>query len=408
MKIINGGICAPNGFLASATEANIKYKNRTDMAMIFSKVPAISAGVYTTNLVKAAPVLWDRKITDSETYVNAIVINSGIANACTKDEGMEYCKQSAKKAASELGSEENSILLASTGVIGMQLPIERICTGIELLSNSLEQSEKAANEAAKAIMTTDTVSKEIAIEFEISGKTVRMGAMCKGSGMIHPNMCTMLGFITTDVNISKELLLKALREDVVDTFNMVSVDGDTSTNDSLIILANGLAENEKIVDENSEDYKVFKSNLNFVTTTLSKMIAGDGEGATALFEVVVEGAKTKETARTLAKSVVTSSLTKAAIFGHDANWGRILCALGYSGEKFDPDNMELYFESENGKILIYKDGVSVGFDEEKASKILSAKEVRALVKLNMGDFSATAWGCDLTFDYVKINADYRS
>ena len=408
MKIINGGICAPKGFFASATEANIKYKNRTDMAMIFSKVPAISAGVYTTNLVKAAPVLWDRKITDSEVDVNAIVINSGIANACTKDEGMEYCKQSAKKAASELGAEENSILLASTGVIGMQLPIERICKGIESLSNSLEQSEKAANEAAKAIMTTDTVSKEIAIEFEISGKTVRMGAMCKGSGMIHPNMCTMLGFITTDVNISKELLLKALRDDVVDTFNMVSVDGDTSTNDSLIILANGLADNEKIVNESSEEYKVFKSNLNFVTTALSKMIAGDGEGATALFEVVVEGAKTKETARTLAKSVVTSSLTKAAIFGHDANWGRILCALGYSGEKFDPDNMELYFESENGKILIYKDGVSVGFDEEKATKILSAKEVRALVKLNMGDFSATAWGCDLTFDYVKINADYRS
>ena len=408
MNIINGGICAPKGFFASATEANIKYKNRTDMAMIFSKVPAISAGTYTTNLVKAAPVLWDRKITDSETYVNAIVINSGIANACTKDEGMECCKQSAKKAASELGVEENSILVASTGVIGMQLPIEKICAGIESLSNSLEQSEKAANEAAKAVMTTDTVSKEIAIEFEISGKTVKMGAMCKGSGMIHPNMCTMLGFITTDVNISKELLLKALREDVVDTFNMVSVDGDTSTNDSLIILANGLADNEKIIDESSEEYKVFKSNLNFVTTALSKMIAGDGEGATALFEVVVEGAKTKETARTLAKSVVTSSLTKAAIFGHDANWGRILCALGYSGEKFDPDNMELYFESENGKILIYKNGVSVGFDEEKATKILSAKEVRALVKLNMGDFSATAWGCDLTFDYVKINADYRS
>lgn len=408
MKIIKGGICAPKGFLASATEANIKYKNRTDMAMIFSKVPAISAGTYTTNLVKAAPVLWDRKITDSETYVNAIVINSGIANACTKDEGMEYCKQSAKKAASKLGVEENSILLASTGVIGMQLPIDKICIGIESLSNSLEQSEKAANEAAKAIMTTDTVSKEVAIEFEISGKTVKMGAMCKGSGMIHPNMCTMLGFITTDVNISKELLLKALRDDVVDTFNMVSVDGDTSTNDSLIILANGLADNEKIACESSEEYKVFKSNLNFITTALSKMIAGDGEGATALFEVVVEGAKTKETARTLAKSVVTSSLTKAAIFGHDANWGRILCALGYSGEKFDPDNMELYFESENGKILIYKDGVSVGFDEEKATKILSAKEVRALVKLNMGDFSATAWGCDLTFDYVKINADYRS
>lgn len=408
MNIINGGICAPKGFLASATQANIKYKNRTDMAMIFSKVPAISAGTYTTNLVKAAPVLWDRNITDSEVEVNAIVINSGIANACTKDEGMEYCKQSANKAAMELLVDENSVLLASTGVIGMQLPIDRICNGIELLSKSLEQSERAANEAAKAIMTTDTVSKEVAIEFEISGKTVKMGGMCKGSGMIHPNMCTMLGFITTDINISKELLLKAIRENVVDTFNMVSVDGDTSTNDSLIILANGLAENVKIVDENSDEYKVFKINLNFVTTTLSKMIAGDGEGATALFEVVVDGAKTKETARTLAKSVVTSSLTKAAIFGHDANWGRILCALGYSGEKFDPDNMELYFESENGKILIYKDGVSVGFDEDVATKILSAKEVRALVKLHMGEFSATAWGCDLTFDYVKINEDYRS
>jgi len=408
MNIINGGICAPKGFLASATAANIKYKNRTDMAMIFSKVPAISAGTYTTNIVKAAPVLWDRNITDSEVEVNAIVINSGIANACTKDEGMEYCKQSANKAAMELLVDENSVLLASTGVIGMQLPIDRICNGIESLSKSLEQSKRAANEAAKAIMTTDTVSKEVAIEFEISGKNVKMGGMCKGSGMIHPNMCTMLGFITTDINISKELLLKALREDVVDTFNMVSVDGDTSTNDSLIILANGLAENVKIVDENSDEYKIFKINLNFVTTTLSKMIAGDGEGATALFEVVVDGAKTKETARTLAKSVVTSSLTKAAIFGHDANWGRILCALGYSGEKFDPDNMELYFESENGKILIYKDGVSVGFDEDVATKILSAKEVRALVKLHMGEFSATAWGCDLTFDYVKINADYRS
>lgn len=408
MNIINGGICAPEGFLASATAANIKYKNRMDMAMIFSKVPAISAGTYTTNLVKAAPVIWDRNITDSEAAVNAIVINSGIANACTKDEGMEYCKQSANKAAMELLVDENSVLLASTGVIGMQLPIDRICKGIESLSKSLEQSEKAANEAAKAIMTTDTVSKEVSIEFEINGKTVKMGGMCKGSGMIHPNMCTMLGFITTDINISKELLLKAIREDVVDTFNMVSVDGDTSTNDSLIILANGLAENEKIICENSEGYKIFKSNLNFVTTSLSKMIAGDGEGATALFEVVVEGAKTKETARTLAKSVVTSSLTKAAIYGHDANWGRILCALGYSGEKFDPDDMELYFESENGRILIYKDGVSVGFDEDMATKILSAKEVRAMVKLNMGEFCATAWGCDLTFDYVKINADYRS
>lgn len=408
MKIINGGICAPKGFMASAVQANIKYKNRTDMAMIFSEKPAIAAGVYTTNLIKAAPVLWDKKITDSDNFVNAIIINSGIANACTKDMGMECCKQSAIKAASELGVNENSILIASTGVIGWQLPIDKICKGIEALSKSLEQSERNASEAAMAIMTTDTVSKEITIEFEIGGKIVKMGAMCKGSGMIHPNMCTMLGFITTDINISKELLLKALREDVEDSFNMVSVDGDTSTNDSLIILANGLADNEKITDENSDEYNLFKSNLNYITTSLSKMIAGDGEGATALFEVLVEGAKTKEAARTLAKAVITSSLTKAAIFGHDANWGRVLCALGYSGEKFDPDKMELYFESSKGRILIYKDGLPVDFDEDDAKRILSDDEVRAIVKLYMGEFSATAWGCDLTFDYVKINTDYRS
>ena len=408
MNIINGGICAPKGFMASAVKANIKYKNRNDMAMIFSKTPAIAAGVYTTNLIKAAPVLWDKKITDSDNFVNAIIINSGIANACTKDMGMECCMQSAIKAASELGVNENSILLASTGVIGWQLPIDKICKGIEELSKSLKQSERNAREAAMAIMTTDTVSKEIAIEFEIGGKIVSIGAMCKGSGMIHPNMCTMLGFITTDINISKELLLKALREDVEDSFNMVSVDGDTSTNDSLIILANCLADNEKITDENSDEYNLFKSNLNYITTSLSKMIAGDGEGATALFEVLVEGAKTKEAARTLAKAVITSSLTKAAIFGHDANWGRVLCALGSSGEKFDPDKMELYFESSKGRILIYKDGLSVDFDEDNAKRILSDNEVRAVVKLYMGEFSATAWGCDLTFDYVKINADYRS
>ena len=408
MKEITGGVCAPKGFMAAGVEANIKYKNRLDMAMIFSKVPTVSAGVYTTNLVKAAPVLWDREITDNEIPVNAVIINSGIANACTKDEGNKYCMESAKTAAKELGVSENSILLASTGVIGMQLPIDRICSGIKKLSRNLQASNEAANAAARAIMTTDTISKEIALEFELGGKTVKMGGMCKGSGMIHPNMCTMLGFITADINISKELLLKALKEDVTDTFNMVSVDGDTSTNDSLIILANGMAENDKIVSEDSKDYKIFRQALNHINTALSKMIAGDGEGATALFEVIVKGAKTKDGAKTLAKSVVTSSLTKAAIFGHDANWGRILCALGYSGEKFDPDNMELYFESEAGSVLIYKDGVSVGFDEGKAREILSAKEVRAIVNLHMGEERATAWGCDLSFDYVKINADYRS
>ena len=405
---IEGGICAARGFMASAVKANIKYKDRYDMAMIFSQVPAVSAGTYTCNLVKAAPVLWDRDITDQDIPVQAVVVNAGIANACTKDEGKRYCKESAHTAAKTLNIPENAVLLASTGVIGLQLPIDRICSGIKQLSQTLEPSREAAHQAARAIMTTDTMPKEIAIEFTLGGKPVRMGGMCKGSGMIHPNMCTMLGFITTDAAISKELLLKALREDVVDTFNMVSVDGDTSTNDSLILLANGMAENKEISHADSEDYKTFQQALKTITTALAKMIAGDGEGATALFEVVVEGTKTKEGARTLAKSVITSSLTKAAIFGHDANWGRILCALGYSGESFDPDHMELVFESEAGTILIYKDGVSADFDEGKAKEILSAKEVRARIQLHMGEESATAWGCDLSYDYVKINADYRS
>ena len=334
-------------------------------------------------------------------------MNAGIANACTGKEGLDYCEQTANEAASVLGIKPEEVLVASTGVIGKQLPMEKIKAGVHKLKENLSDSLESASLSAEAIMTTDTIKKEIALEFEIAGTKVKMGGMCKGSGMIHPNMCTMLGFVTTDVAIDKGLLLKALREDVVDTFNMVSVDGDTSTNDSFIVLANGQAKN-KLIDSEGEDYTTFKEALHQINVELAKMMAGDGEGATALFEVKVVGAQSKDQARTLAKSVVTSSLTKAAIFGHDANWGRILCALGYSGEKFDPDHMELWFESNEGKILIYKDGNAVDFSEEDATNILSAKEVRALVDIQMGEETATAWGCDLTYDYIRINADYRS
>lgn len=404
---IEGGVTAAKGFFSASCMAQIKYTDRLDMAMVYSNSPCVSAGTYTTNLVKAAPVVWDRKITDGDGMVQAIVVNAGIANACTGKEGLDYCEQTANEAASVLGIKPEEVLVASTGVIGKQLPMEKIKAGVHKLKENLSDSLESARLSAEAIMTTDTIKKEIALEFEIAGTKVKMGGMCKGSGMIHPNMCTMLGFVTTDVAIDKALLLKALREDVVDTFNMVSVDGDTSTNDSFIVLANGQAKN-KLIDSEGEDYKTFKEALHQINVELAKMMAGDGEGATALFEVKVVGAQSKDQARTLAKSVVTSSLTKAAIFGHDANWGRILCALGYSGEKFDPDHMELWFESNEGKILIYKDGNAVDFSEEDATNILSAKEVTALVDIQMGEETATAWGCDLTYDYIRINADYRS
>jgi len=404
---IEGGVTAAKGFFSASCMAQIKYTDRLDMAMVYSNSPCVSAGTYTTNLVKAAPVVWDRRITDGDGMVQAIVVNAGIANACTGKEGLDYCEQTANEAASVLGIKPEEVLVASTGVIGKQLPMEKIKAGVHKLKENLSDSLESASLSAEAIMTTDTIKKEIALEFEIAGTKVKMGGMCKGSGMIHPNMCTMLGFVTTDVAIDKVLLLKALREDVVDTFNMVSVDGDTSTNDSFIVLANGQAKN-KLIDSEGEDYTTFKEALHQINVELAKMMAGDGEGATALFEVKVVGAQSKDQARTLAKSVVTSSLTKAAIFGHDANWGRILCALGYSGEKFDPDHMELWFESNEGKILIYKDGNAVDFSEEDATNILSAKEVTALVDIQMGEETATAWGCDLTYDYIRINADYRS
>lgn len=407
MKQTEGGVTAAKGFQAAGVEAAIKYQNRKDMAMIYSTEPCKVAGTFTTNVVKAAPVLWDKNIVETSSFAQAVVVNSGIANACTGKQGLDCCAAEAKCAGDLLGIPAEAVLVASTGVIGYQLPLDRISAGIEKLVAAKTDSLEAGLDAAKAIMTTDTVHKQIAVEVEIGGKTVTLGGMCKGSGMIHPNMCTMLGFVTTDVNISKEMLQKAVSADVVDSFNMISVDGDTSTNDTLLVMANGLAGNAEITAEGA-DYEAFCEALHFITTYLAKKMAGDGEGATALFETKVVGAATKEDARTLAKSVICSSLTKAAIFGHDANWGRILCALGYSGAKFDPENVDLYFQSKSGKIHIFGNGVACDYSEEEATKILSDPEVTALVDMHMGDAEATAWGCDLSYDYVKINADYRS
>ena len=408
MKIFeDGSVTSAKGFKTTSCAAGIKYKERQDMALIYSEVPCQAAGTFTKNIVKAAPVKWDKKVVDESAYVQAVVINAGIANACTGEEGMKACEDTAKSAGEILGIEPFAVCVASTGVIGMQLPLDRIANGVKMMAPELSESGEAGLAAAKAIMTTDTIPKHIAVTVQIGGKDVTVGGMCKGSGMIHPNMCTMLGFITTDAAISKELLQEALSEDIKDTYNMVSVDGDTSTNDTVLLLANGMAGNP-VIDKHGEDFDAFKAALHEVNQYLCRKIAGDGEGATALFEVKMIGAATKEQAVTLAKSVVTSSLTKAAIFGHDANWGRILCAMGYSGAEFDPEKVDLYFESANGRILIIKDGVAVDYSEEEATKILSAKEVTAIADVKMGDCEATAWGCDLTYDYVKINADYGS
>ena len=407
MKKINGGVTAAKGFEAAAAAAQIKYKDRTDMALIYSKAPCVAAGTFTTNVVKAAPVKWDQEIVKNSPKVHAVVINSGIANACTGEEGYGYCEQTAQAAERLLRIPVSSVLVASTGVIGMQLPMDRIRDGVALLAGAKADTEEAGLEAAKAIMTTDTKPKYAAAQVEIGGKIVTVGGMCKGSGMIHPNMCTMLGFVTTDAVITKEMLQKALSEDIQDTYNMVSVDGDTSTNDTVLLLANGMAGNP-VIEKEDEHYAAFKEALNYVNTELANKIAGDGERATCLLEVKIVGAESREQAVTLSKSVITSSLTKAAIYGHDANWGRILCAMGYSGAQFDPDKVDLYFESAAGKLKIIENGVSTGYSEELATKILSEEYVTAIADMKMGEASATAWGCDLTHEYVNINADYRS
>lgn len=407
MKQIKGGVTAAKGYEAASTAAGIKYQGRTDMALIYSQVPCVSAGTFTTNVVKAAPVKWDRQIVDSGVGVQAVVVNSGIANACTGEEGIGYCKETAEAAAKALNIDAAGVLVGSTGVIGMQLPMQKLVDGIQVLAGKKAEGLQSGHDAALAIMTTDTVEKEMAVEIEIGGKTVTIGGMSKGSGMIHPNMCTMLAFITTDAAITKEALQKALSEDVEDTYNMISVDGDTSTNDTAILLANGLAGNQEITYA-SPEYETFKEALHMVNETLAKKMAGDGEGATALFEVKVVGAESIKQAKTLAKSVVCSNLTKAAIAGHDANWGRILCAMGYSGVQFDPEKVDLFFESKAGKLQIIENGVATDYSEEVATKILSEPEITATADIKMGDYSATAWGCDLTHEYININADYRS
>ena len=407
MKKIEGGVTAAKGFEAAAAAAGIKYQDRTDMALIYSEKPCKVAGTFTTNVVKAAPVKWDRNVVDSGMKSQAVIVNPGIANACTGEEGMSYCKETAKEAAKVLGVDARSVLVGSTGVIGMQLPMDRVKEGIRKLAEVKKPDLESGTQAAQAIMTTDTKKKEVAVTVEIGDVTVTIGGMAKGSGMIHPNMCTMLAFITTDAKISKKALQAALSEDVEDTYNMISVDGDTSTNDTVLLLANGAAGNEKI-RYGTWEYEAFKNALHYVNETLAKEMAGDGEGATALFEAKIIGADTKEQAKKLAKSIVCSNLTKAAIAGHDANWGRILCAMGYSGAQFDPEKVDLYFESEAGKLKIIENGVALNYSEEKATEILSQPKVTAIADIKEGDVEAAAWGCDLTHGYIDINADYRS
>ena len=408
MKIINAGVTAPKGFKCAGLRAGVKPgKTNKDMAMIVSEVPAKIAGTFTKNIVKAAPVLWGKKIVEEQEAVRAVVINTGISNACTGAQGYENVVTEAKEVAKLLDIKPEEVVVGSTGVIGQQLPMDVIKEGIKKLVPELKADRQSEEDASWAILTTDTKPKEAAVEVEINGKTVTIAGMCKGSGMIHPNMGTMLGFITTDAAIDKALLLELQRELIEDTFNMVSVDGDTSTNDTVFVFANGMAENKEITEKDA-DYEAFREGLLYVNQSLAKQIAGDGEGCTRLFEVHVAGADSKENAKILSKSVVTSSLTKAAIYGKDANWGRILCALGYAGVDFDPVKVDISLKSADGVIEIVKDGIATDYSEDEATKVLSADAVTVDIDVHNGVFEATAWGCDLTHDYVTINADYRS
>ena len=408
IKTIDGGITAAKGYKCASTRVGIKPTGTNeDMAMVVCDVPATCVGTFTRNLVKAAPVKWDMKLVNEVKKAQAIVVNTGIANAATGEEGMECCRKTAEAVEEVTGISSEMVICGSTGVIGPVPPIDKIVNGVKTMSEKLTDDSKAAHKAAEAIMTTDTHSKEIAVEFNIGGKTCHMGAMCKGAGMIHPNMGTMLGYILSDVDVDYDLAFKALREVIEITFNMVSVDGDTSTNDTVILMANGLAGNEKITAEGA-GYEEFKEALTVVATFLAKSIAGDGEGATRLFTAHVTGAPDYETAKLLAKAIITSNLTKAAIFGKDANCGRLFCAMGYSGAEFDPDKTDITMCSKEGSITLVKDGLLVDFDEDEAARILEPEEITAECDIHSGDAEATAWGCDLTYDYVKINADYRS
>ena len=403
MKQISGGVCAAKGFTASGVHCGIrKNKTKKDLALILSEKKAAAACVYTTNLVKGAPItVTKNNVADG--YAQAVICNSGNANTCNAN-GIEIAEEMCALISKELDISASDVIVASTGVIGQTLDITPIAEGIPALAKELKAD---TSDAAEAIMTTDTVPKIVSYSFEIGGKECRIGGIAKGSGMIHPNMATMLVFVTTDCAISPAMLQKALSEDVKSSFNMVSVDGDTSTNDMVSVMANGMAGNDEITAEGA-DFDEFCKALNAVTTHLCRMIAGDGEGATKLLECIVTGAASKEIAVTVSKSVICSSLFKAAMFGADANWGRVLCAIGYSGADVDVNKIDVSFKSSAGQVDVCKNGAGIDFSEEIAKKVLTEKEIQVLVELNSGNFDATAWGCDLTYDYVKINGDYRT
>jgi len=404
MKLIEGGVCAAQGFKANGIHCGIrKNRNKKDLSLIVSEVPASAAAVYTTNLVKGAPLIVTKAHLADGT-AQAIICNSGNANTCNAD-GIEIAEEMSRLAADALGITPEAMVVASTGVIGQPLSLEPIADGIPTLAEGLKAD--GSDDAAEGIMTTDTVKKQVAVEFTLGGQICRIGGIAKGSGMIHPNMATMLVFITTDAAIAPAMLQKALSSDIKNTFNMVSVDGDTSTNDMVTVLANGMAGNPVITEE-GDDFAAFMKALNTVTVQLCRMIAADGEGATRLLECRVSGAADESTAKTVAKSVICSSLLKAAMFGADANWGRVLCAIGYSGAAVDVNRVDVSFRSAKGTIAVCKDGAGIPFSEEFAKDILLESEIEILVSVGDGNVSATAWGCDLTYDYVKINGDYRT
>jgi len=406
MKIISGGVIAPKGFLASGTHVGLK-KIKKDLSLILSQVPATTAALFTTNQIKAAPVLWSQAVLERNQQIRAVLTNSGNANACTGEQGFVDVRNTSEKLANELGILQDEILICSTGVIGVPMPMEKLIQGIPEVVKNLGHSETHGIAASEAIMTTDTYSKSIAIEVEINGKIITIGGIAKGSGMIHPNMATMLAFITTDANLSPEVLKTALFESSDSSYHMISVDGDTSTNDSVMIMANGMS-GVPLIEPNTEEYELFVKALNFVNKNLAQQIVKDGEGATKFIEVNIKNSTDIKTARKLAKSIISSNLVKTAIFGQDANWGRVVCAMGYSGAEFNPENVDLSFASKVGEILLYKAGVPVPFEEQIALEILTEKDITLNINMNVGDFSATAWGCDLSFEYVRINGQYRT
>lgn len=406
MEKINGGVTVAKGFQAASAAAGIKYQGRTDMALVYSEKPCVCAGTFTTNVVKAAPVLWDQQLVEKQQPVKAVVLNSGIANACTGEDGRKMNYIMAEQVAQALHILPEEVLTASTGVIGMQIPKEPLVKGAQLLQEALSDTIEAGTKAAEAIMTTDTVSKQSAYSVHVNGKTFSVGGMCKGSGMIHPNMATMLSVTTTDADVKADVLQEMVSDIVADSFNMISVDRDTSTNDTYLVLSNG--ESGVFIEKGTEEYKLFREALTAVCTDLAKQMAADGEGCTKCMEVQVIHCESKEKAKILSKSVITSNLVKTAMFGNDANWGRILCALGYAGVSFDPEVIDLTIVSQGEELVIVKDGVATDYSEDKATELLSAKEVTIICDMKEGDARATAWGCDLTHDYVTINGDYRS